>query len=471
VRRPALTRLALCFARSFESASAHLAPLSPPLALPGGAAPAPLRLFASAAVAVSGKGAPVAQAASDAACFVGAPVWALDWCPRAPGAAADFLALATHAAGAPPQPLGAPAFGPAALQLWRVPLLSSSAAAADASKKPADAAAAGASKPRPAKQARTSAGGGGAAAMEGVTQSGDDAAASALLPSLALLLTHAGGTAWDVKWRPAPARASGAAAATLGLLAAALGDGVVVVAAVPRPQAQGQAALRLRPAWRGRAGPASTSAGGLPWTLDWHPHAPHSLLLAGATDGRVMIWDLEGCACADDASAPDLPLMQLSLPGPCLAVRSVCWAPAQLGPVCDTLLCAAGDDGSFAVWDCRQPDAPLWRGRGASSLLLAAQWVAQPQRMFVAATDSGRVLVASGLQGRAPAVHEDAALRPGGQSLLRGSPTGAALWSLHVANGAHLLSLSIFAFSLINRPIYFCRDGGLLRRRRRAGGD
>ena len=333
----------------------------------------------------------LARPVADAACFVGGAVWALDWCPRAPGARDDYLALGTHAAGAGAQTLGRAASGPAALQLWRVPHPSSATAS-------------------------------------------EKGGATSALPALSLLLTHGSACAWDVKWRPAAA--ASATSASLGLLAAALGDGDVVVAAVPRPAAGAKAtAAALRPAWRGRGGPACARSGGLPWTLDWHPSAPHARLLAGTTDGRVLLFDLTGCvdeaAGRPDAALPQPPLLQL-LPaaGPPLAVRSVCWAPAALSPACAALLLSAGDDGSLTVWDARSPAAPLWRGRGAQSLLLSAAWTATP-RAFVASADTGRVLVTNGVLGHAPEALGDATLRPGAQSVLRGSPTGAAVWGMH----------------------------------------
>jgi hypothetical protein len=426
-RCDALTPLLPHASRSFESASAHLEKQSPPLALPGTAGATPLRLFASAAVPLAkAGGGPLARPAADAACFVGAPVWALDWCPRASGSRDDFLALGTHAAGAGAQTLGRAASGPAALQLWRVPRPPSSAAAAQAppAKKP---------RGRPPKAARTTAADADDASPSASDEEEGDA--SSALPSLSLLLTHGGACAWDVKWRPAaPASAT---SASLGLLAAALGDGDVVVTAVPRPAAGAKAAATaLRPAWRGRGGPACARAGGLPWTLDWHPSAPHAKLIAGTTDGRVLLFDLTGCADAasstgPDAALPQPPLLQL-LPaaGPPLAVRSVCWAPAALGPACAALLLSAGDDGSFTVWDARSPEAPAWRGRGAQSLLLSAAWTAKP-RAFVASADGGRVLITGGVLGRAPEALRDVTLRPGGQSVLRASPTGAAVWGLH----------------------------------------
>ena len=396
--------------------------------MPGTAGASPLRLFAAAAVPLAkAGGGPLARPAADSACFVGAAVWALDWCPRAPGCRDDYLALGTHAAGAGAQTLGRAASGPAALQLWRVPRPPSSAAAQPPpAKKP---------RGRPPKAARATAGGADDASPSGSDDEGGDASSSNL-PALSLLLTHGGACAWDVKWRPAAAAA--ATSASLGLLAAALGDGDVVVAAVPRPAAGAKAtAAALRPAWRGRGGPACARAGGLPWTLDWHPSAPHARLLAGTTDGRVLLFDLTGCvdeaAGRPDAALPQPPLLQL-LPaaGPPLAVRSVCWAPAALGPACAALLLSAGDDGSFTVWDARSPEAPAWRGRGAQSLLLSAAWTASP-RAFVASADAGRVLITSGVLGRAPEALRDATLRPGGQSVLRASPTGAAVWGLHAA--------------------------------------
>jgi hypothetical protein len=465
---------AACSARSFESASSHLSAHSLPLSLPAAtlSPAAPLRLFealtvplSAAAAAPPGKPLPekrVAAPTADAACFLGGAVWALDWCPSRAGADDDndeaeeeeeeeegeeFLLLGTHAGGAPPSVLGRATPGPAALQLWRVP-------------PPAAAAAAAAAAPA-AKQARTAArahAGSGAGA----------AAAGEALPSLALLLSHAGGAAWDVKWRPGGAPAS---SACLGLAAAALADGTVAVVAVPHPDALAAeeeeedaadmhidappsapppraTALALRPAWRGAAGAGASRAGGLPWTLEWHPQAPHARLLAGCTDGRCVIWDLSGLhahAHAHGASGaaalppPAPPLQQLLCDAP-HAVRAVCWAPAALGPRCASLLAATGDDGVLSVWDSRggaAAAAPCWRGRGAQSFLLSAAWLPSP-RCMLATSEHGRLLVSNGVLGHAAAATLSATerARAGSLTQLRASNTGTAVWGMDAHAGA-----------------------------------
>jgi hypothetical protein len=449
---------AACALRSFESASAHLLPCSLPVSLPSSTAPpAPLRLFqalplpisAAGAAAAEPRGKPlhpkrVAAPLEDSAAFVGGAVWALDWCPsRADDDDAEddeeseeeegdeFLLLGTHAGGAPPSVLGRAASGPGALQLWRVPPPRQPAAA------PA------------AKKARKGAGSSAAAAVEA-------APTPAQAPSLALLLSHGGGAAWDVKWRP-PAGAP-PTSARLGLAAVALADGTVAVVAIPHPDAlpadEADAAssaadaasrvpaLSLRPAWRGGAGAGAGRGGRLPWTLSWHPQAPHARLLAGCTDGRCVVWDMSGLHAHASGSLPPLapPLQTLLCDAP-LAVRAVCWAPAEWGGRCASLAAATGDDGALSVWDTRGgaagASAPIWRGRGAQSFLLSLAWLPSP-RCFVGSSEHGRLLVSNGVLGHAAAATLSATERSRAGSLtqLRASGTGTAVWGMDAHAGA-----------------------------------
>ena len=403
---------------------------------------APLKRFAALRVpcaAVSERKVDVAGVVSDVACCVGAPVWALDWCPqqegRDPGRDTRFLAVGTHASGSARQLLGVASSGANAVQLWRVPPPRRAGPPPDSARAP----------PRAAKKQRGASKAVGPPREEDVEERAD--ADEDSLPTLALLLSHAHGCVWDLKWRPSGALV--APHAGLGLLAVACGDGTVCVVSVPDPDAAplqassggGATALKLVAAWRGCAGPALApgTQAGLPWTLAWHPGQPGSRLLAGCTDGRCVIYDLHGLAssapqpgarqAAPPRPEPCQPLLQLLSPSP-LALRCVCWAPPALGEPGATLAAACGDEGALSVWDVRSPAAPLWRTRAASSFLLSLAWQAQP-RALVATSDSGRLLLQSLALGHAAgAAARKQGAKPGACVSASASPLGTACWGL-----------------------------------------
>ena len=356
----------------------HLAEASEPL-LSGNAPAKPLALFSS--LSLSCGESPVE---SDTVCFAGAPVWALDWRPSPAGedAPSGWLAVGTGSSAGAREVLGKPRGSPNALQLWRVPPAASPEAAPSSKKR------------RVASAASTS------------------------QPSLALLLQHQHGVAWDVKWWPGCA-ASPTPATGLGLLACALGDGSVCVVSVPLPDASSShTAVALRPAWRGAA--AAGGRGPLAWTLAWQATEPHSWLAAGSTDGRVFLWNLTGASELADAQ-PRPPLLSLS-GAPSLPLRSLAWAPACWGSSTGSLLAAAGDDGCVSVWDVRSPSAPQWRSRVGAAGLLRLAWQAQPKRLL-ACSEAGRLVAVSARLGHAG--------KGVIQSLpLRLSPTASALWGL-----------------------------------------
>ena len=319
--------------------------------------------------------------------------------------------------------VGAEYDGPGAVQLWRVPPTGSGQAGAAAEAGPA----------RLAKKAR----GGGAAASQPA------AAAAETGPVAALVLAHSHGTVWDLKWRPHSPGAAPAAAGSLGLLAVACGDGTLCIVSVPDPrrvppQAHGGSshqpvALAMRPAWCGSRGPSGErrDVGCLPWCLAWHPQAPHDRLLAGCTDGTVLLYNLSGCLSSGSGTraAPAMSLLSKATH----PLRAVCWQPPAAGDAhgAHTLVAGAGDEGILSVWDPQQQVTPVWRCHAAHALSLALAWWPSP-RMLVTAADNGRLGVHNFRLG---AVASQAAaglkgVNPGSAVHVRANALGLASWGL-----------------------------------------
>ncbi|KFM28043.1 hypothetical protein F751_5154 [Auxenochlorella protothecoides] len=241
---------------------------SPLLILPGSpVTPLRLPLFGATCTSTAGVLAPDqplpdAAAAEDVCLFVGGPVWALAWCPHslphgkhAPGAAheaaVDFLALACHPPGQPRHTIGAPASGPAAVQVWALP--------------------------RPG------------------ARGGKD---TPLPPSLHCILPHDGGVTWGLVWCPDPGAclldadpgSEPGAPGRLGLLAACQGDGLVAGGALTVWDARDP----LGPAYAQLL--TSGCLLGLAWTAD-----PRGLLVA-CDDGAVRGVLVDARALAQNAA-------------------------------------------------------------------------------------------------------------------------------------------------------------------------
>ena len=314
--------------------------------------------------------------------------------------------------------------GAGAVQLWRLP-----PSAGDGGQQPNDPD--DAPVARPAKKAR-------AGAASSLPETG---------PVAALVLAHAHGTVWDLKWRPhSPGEA--ASPGSLGLLAVACGDGTLCIVSVPdprcvSPQAQAGASstrqplsLTMCPAWTGSRGPSGErrEEGCLPWCMAWHPQAPHDRLLAGCTDGTVLIYNLDGCVSSGTGtrSAPAVCLLSKTK----LPLRAVCWQP--LVPGCDeaasTLVAAAGDEGILSVWDPQQQATPVWRCHASNALTLALAWWPAP-RMLVTASDNGRMGVQNLRLGvvaaQAAAAHRG--VNAGSAVQVRANALGLASWGLDLA--------------------------------------
>ena len=402
-----------------SEATAHLAGSSAPLELPGAAQPAsPLALFSCVSVvaaapphgapAPKGGGVRCAEPLSDVAAFVGASSWALAWRPRRSGGGGsggcEWLAVGTHAASSPATRLGAPAPGPGAVQLWRVP-----SDASDAAGSGDDDDADEAASPPPAKKPR---GGRAKAAQPLASAPAADDAASSALPSLALLLCHTRGCVWDLKWH-VPPHSQQPASPSLGLLAAAFGDGTVAVF-TPKPPARGGGGgggarcYRLAPSFVGSVAPGGA---GVATSVAWS--GPR--LAAATTDGRVLVWDLSGAEPANCSSSvvPPQPAHLQLFTGTARPLRSVCWCPpdASSADGSSSLVASVGHDGVLFVWDAlgggasagapaELPGMPSWRGRGASSFATCVAWArtgfggaAVAATSLLCATEIGKLIV------------------------------------------------------------------------------
>ncbi|KAL6768669.1 hypothetical protein ACKKBF_B15720 [Auxenochlorella protothecoides x Auxenochlorella symbiontica] len=390
---------------------------SPLLILPGSpVTPLHLPLFGATCTSTAGVLAPDqplpdAAAAEDVCLFVGGPVWALAWCPHslphgkhAPGAAheaaVDFLALACHPPGQPRHTIGAPASGPAAVQVWALP--------------------------RPG------------------ARGGKD---TPLPPSLHCVLPHDGGVTWGLAWCPDPGAclldadpgSEPGAPGRLGLLAACQGDGLVAVHAVPaRPgPGPGPVAARARVACLNVA-----ALGTLPSCLDWAPAAPHDTLLIGCWDGSALLLKLAPSALgADGRSGPSAgagglrPLARYA--ADTLPLRGVSFFPpgenddaGAPDPAARHTFAAAGQGGALTVWDARDPLGPAYAQLLTSGCLLGLAWTADPRGLLVAC-DDGAV---RGVLVDARALAQNAACNGGkvnNSFSWRGAGQGA-LWTLCV---------------------------------------
>jgi hypothetical protein len=424
---------------SLASSCTCLSPQSLPLrpdAAPSSSPAQPLPLFHTLALPVPASPAPPKagqpKTVLDWACSVGGPVWALDWRPRGQphggGAGEEYLAVGTRDPGSDHPRVGVEYAGPGAVQLWRLPPSAGNGVQQD------NGAEAEAPVARPAKKARA-----GAAASQ-------PEAAAERRPVAALVLAHSHGTVWDLKWRPHPPGEAGAPR-SLGLLAVACGDGTLCVVSVPDPrsvppQAHGATSsahqplcLTMCPAWTGSRGPSGERRenGCLPWCLAWHPQAPHDRLLAGCTDGTVLLYNLGGCV-SSGAGTRSEPVMCL-LSRAQLPLRAVCWQPPAPGSdqAASSLVAAAGDEGVLSVWDPQQQATPVWRCNSTSALALALAWWPAP-RMLVTASDNGRLGIHNlrlGAVAAKAAAHKG--VNGGSMVQVRANVLGLATWGLDLA--------------------------------------
>ena len=190
-------------------------------------------------------------------------------------------------------------------------------------------------------------------------------------PTLDLCLAHSGGCVWDLKWCPTDVRdrfhdtiTEGASLPRLGLLAAAFGDGSLQIFSVPYPGALRECnsgirkVVELQPVWR------MSMTDSLMWAVNWAPHADHQLMLAGCTNGNVVVWrlkkeDLVEKAQIVEAASKEKNERQYATEKACPvvyfsahsgAVRSVDWCASD-----PNLIVSCGHDGKLAVWDIRDP--------------------------------------------------------------------------------------------------------------------
>ncbi|XP_072964384.1 uncharacterized protein [Typha angustifolia] len=263
------------------------------------------------------------------------------------------------------------------------------------------------------------------------------------LPRVMLCLAHNGKVAWDVKWKPYVVNKS-ECKHHMGYLAVLLGSGTLEVWEVPLPsmvqniysstcgEGIDPRFLKLQPIFRCSKVKCG-SRQSVPLTVEWSPHPPHNMILAGCHDGMVALWKF----------SPDLP-SQDSKPLICFSadsvpIRALSWAPYESDGESSNLFVTGGHEG-LKFWDIRDPYRPLWDLNPSQRAVLSLDWLKEP-RCLIISFDDGTLKIL-GLSKAASDVPVTGRPFVGAkhQGLLNYPCSAFAIWSVHVSRTTGLVA-------------------------------
>ena len=304
------------------------------------------------------------SAKSDFVLNVGGPAWSVAWCPSvraipSSDRRATYLAIGAHSRDHEANVINVPISGPGLIQIWT--------ATCD-----------------PPRLEESAGSGGGPAPHIGFSFG----------------IVHQAAVVWHLAWCPDPQllrEATKAKWSRAGLLAAAMGDGRVCVYAVPFEGDDRISAARARSgsgsgsgsgARHGAKGGPREGGGGfalltlppvaeatvlaergsMPSSVQWHPVAPHDVLLAGCWDGSVALFALtsgsgsggggaEGEGEGGGAGDGKPQMVPVSLiQADIFPIRAVAWVYERGQSIEDaTHFATAGQSGQLRFWDMHEP--------------------------------------------------------------------------------------------------------------------
>ncbi|XP_068120886.1 general transcription factor 3C polypeptide 2-like [Hyperolius riggenbachi] len=265
----------------------------------------------------------------DFTCFVGGPVWSMEWCPTPAGSGAcQYLALYCHREMDARHQLHVTHRGPALLQLWSLGNLT-------------------------------------------IDSSCDSAA------SFCYGLAVDEGCVWDMKFCPSggwelpstPRKTT--QMARLGLLAVAFSSGHVDIYSLPHPDSiQSHRKSQVKDPWKltickvecvvrlhvGSIKACNPGENGQCFSLSWVHSKPHQFLAAGFHDGTVSIWDLMTKSVLQKVRQGHVVKQYpfLSFLAHNQAVRSIEWCKVD-----SNFLVTCSGERCLKFWDLRRLAAPI----------------------------------------------------------------------------------------------------------------